>query len=167
VYNSDHSWTIIILRYFNPISSHSKYSLGENAKDLPNNIFSCILKTAQGVYNQVKIFGYQYDTPDGTGIRDFVHVEDVASAHQCLLQSIQSSGFYIYNIGTGQGLSVLELLQTFEKVTGKFIPYQLFDQREGDLPVIYAKIDKIKNELGWKAKKTIVDMCLDGLKSIT
>lgn len=166
LYDSDCTWRVIILRYFNPISSHSKYNLGEEPNDSPNNLFSCILKTAQGISNQVNICGHQYDTLDGTGIRDFVHVEDVADAHQCVIQSITQSGCYIYNIGTGKGLSVMELIRTFEKINGIEIPFQLCESRKGDLPIIYAKVDKIKNELKWVAKKTIEDMCLDGFRSI-
>jgi UDP-glucose 4-epimerase len=161
LYNSDHTWTIIILRCFNPISSHSKYNLAENPNEPPNNLFSCILNTSRGIISELKIYGYTYKTPDGTSIRDFIHVVDVADAHLCTIKSINKSGCYIYNIGTGQGLSVLELVRTFEEITGKKIPYQLCEGREGDLPIIYGTVDKIKNEIGWSAKKTYIDMCKD------
>lgn len=163
---------IIILRYFNPVGAHKSGLLGENPNGIPNNLMPYILrvaiknnldKTLDDVYSSLKIFGNDYDTPDGTCKRDFIHVVDLALAHVAAYNNFNKidKKLEIYNIGTGKGTSVLEMVNTFKKVNNVNVPFDLVDKRPGDIDVVYCDCEKAKNELGWVAKKTLEDICLD------
>lgn len=159
VYAADNSWQIVILRYFNPIGSHPSGLLRESCLGTPNNLFPFIVQVAQGKRECLTIYGNDYETKDGTCIRDFVHVMDVAAAHCVCLDKIKTPGLRIYNVGTGVGTSVMELITCFNKANNKDIPFRVAARREGDLPVVYANVDKIKRELGWVAEKTLREAC--------
>lgn len=158
-------WNIVILRYFNPIGAHLSGLIGENTKGTPNNLFPYITQVAAGKLEYLSVFGDDYDTPDGTGVRDYIHVVDLAKGHVKALEAIERNcGLKVYNLGTGRGYSVLELVKTFERVTGKTIPYKVVGRREGDVDSCYADPSKAYRELGWKAEYGIEDMCLHGWK---
>lgn len=159
-------WNIVILRYFNPIGCHSSGILGENPLNTPNNLFPYILKVAKKELSVLNIFGINYDTPDGSCIRDFIHVEDLADAHILSLKKINEKGVHVYNVGTGKGYSVLEIINTFEKVNNIKITTNITDKRQGDIPILYSDSTKIQRELGWKPNKTLEDMCRDGYKYV-
>ena len=163
IYHSDNSWNIVILRYFNPIGAHKSTFLGENPQGIPNNLMPYITQVAANKLPVLTIFGNDYDTPDGTCIRDYIHVVDLAKGHLKALEKIMHSDgeFNIYNLGTGNGTSVLELIKTFEKVTGIKVNYKIGPRRVGDLPVVYADSKKAENELNFKALCNIEEMCLD------
>ena len=162
LYKSDNTWNICILRYFNPIGAHESGLIGEEPKGIPNNLMPYMVKVANGELPELSVFGNDYNTPDGTGVRDYVHVVDVAKGHVKALEKLnKDKGIHIYNLGTGVGYSVLELVKTFEKVTGRKIPYKIVKRREGDLASSYANIEKAKSELDWRPEKTLEDMCLD------
>ena len=163
LYKSDNSWNICILRYFNPIGAHESGLIGEEPQGIPNNLMPYIVRVASGQLTELSVFGNDYDTPDGTGIRDYIHVVDLAKGHVKAIEKLnkESSGIYIYNLGTGKGYSVLDLVKTFEKVTGKKVPYKIVERRAGDLAMFYANSKKAQEELGWKAEKTLEDMCKD------
>lgn len=162
IYISDSSWNIVILRYFNPVGAHNSGLIGELPKGIPNNIMPYISKVANGELEYVNIFGNDYNTFDGTGIRDYIHVVDLAKGHIAAMKKLKgSSGFNIYNLGTGNGYSVLEIIKTFSKVSGKEIKYKFCDRRKGDVGISYANSSKAKRELGWSAEKTLEDMCRD------
>lgn len=157
-------WKIIILRYFNPIGAHESGLIGEDPSGVPNNLFPVLQQVASGKREKVDIFGSDYPTTDGTGVRDYIHVVDLASGHLAALRKIEGSrnGFCkTYNLGTGKGVTVLELLRTFEQVFGKEIPYQFTKRRPGDVAKCYASPAKAKRELGWSAKKSITEACQD------
>ncbi len=168
LYKSDNSWHISILRYFNPIGAHSSGLIGEDPNDIPNNLMPYILGVSTKKYPILTIFGNDYDTKDGTCIRDYIHVVDLANGHISALNHAlkNKSGVYIYNLGTGHGTSVLELITTFEKVNNIKINYQIGKRRVGDLPACYADVTKAFQELGWKSTKTIEDMCRDSYNFI-
>ena len=163
----------IILRYFNPIGAHSSGLIGEDPNDIPNNLMPFILKVATNDYNVLSIYGNDYSTPDGTCIRDFIHVVDLAIAHiKSIEYNIDPSGHNnnnidIFNIGTGNGISVLELVTCFINTNNIIIPFKFVNRREGDVPIMYANSDKANNLLGWKAELTIEDMCRDAFKFIS
>ncbi len=159
MYNSDYIWSIIILRYFNPIGSHNSGLLKENPKGIPNNLFPYLTKVYSKELNCLNIFGNNYETPDGTCIRDFIHVVDIAKGHVAAIKKIFTPGVHIYNLGTGKGTSVLELIETFEKVNNTKINYKFENKRIGDLPIVYANVNKAKCELDWIASLTLDDMC--------
>ena len=163
LYKSDNSWDICILRYFNPIGAHESGLIGEEPQGIPNNLMPYIVRVASGQLTELSVFGNDYDTPDGTGVRDYIHVVDLAKGHVKAIEKLnkESSGIYIYNLGTGKGYSVLDLVKTFEKVTGKKVPYKIVERRAGDLAMFYANSKKAQEELGWKAEKTLEDMCKD------
>lgn len=163
LYKSDNSWKISILRYFNPTGAHSSGLIGESPNGIPNNLMPYILKVASGELEVLNIFGNDYPTPDGTGIRDYIHVVDVAKGHVSALNKIvnSNSGVYVYNLGSGKGVSVLELVNTFERVNNVKVNYRIADRRPGDLAEYYADPTKALNELGWKAEKTVEDICRD------
>ena len=163
LYKSDNSWNICILRYFNPIGAHESGLIGEEPQGIPNNLMPYIVRVASGQLTELSVFGNDYDTPDGTGVRDYIHVVDLAKGHVKAIEKLnkESSGIYIYNLGTGKGYSVLDLVKTFEKVTGKKVPYKIVERRAGDLAMFYANSKKAQEELGWKAEKTLEDMCKD------
>ncbi|WP_201512867.1 UDP-glucose 4-epimerase GalE [Psychrobacter alimentarius] len=167
---SDNSWNLIALRYFNPVGAHSSGQIGEDPNDIPNNLMPYISQVAVGKLEKLSIFGNDYRTIDGTGIRDFIHVIDLAQGHvaalnylknQIIINKRDSIRFLPINLGTGNGTSVLELVNTFTEVTGKAIPYQFTDRRKGDVASCYASASKAKFLLGWEAKLSITEMCQD------
>ena len=163
LYKSDNTWKVAILRYFNPVGAHNSGLLGENPKGIPNNLMPFIQKVAVGELKELTIFGNDYNTPDGTCRRDYLHVVDLAIGHLKALEKLdkEKSGVYIYNLGTGSPVSVLELVNTFIKVNNINVPYKIGARREGDLDECYADPSKAEKELNWKASKTIQDMCRD------
>jgi UDP-glucose 4-epimerase len=152
---------VAILRYFNPVGAHPSGLLGENPKGIPNNLFPYLLKVVSKEYECLHIFGNNYNTPDGTCVRDFIHVMDLAEGHAHVLSHMKQN-VSVYNLGTGKGTSVLELIQTFEKVNNVKIPYVMDTRRTGDIETCYADVSKIYNEIGWKSKYTMEDVCRDG-----
>ncbi|ALC89556.1 UDP-galactose-4-epimerase [Bacillus sp. FJAT-18017] len=162
LYNSDPEWSISCLRYFNPIGAHQSGLIGEDPNGIPNNLMPYITQVAAGRLRELKVFGSDYPTKDGTGVRDYIHVVDLALGHLKALEKIQSeTGFDAYNLGTGKGYSVFEVIQAFEKATGKVIPYKVTERRPGDIAECFANPEKAKNELGWHATKEINEMCTD------
>lgn len=159
---SDKQWNIAILRYFNPVGAHESGLIGEDPNGVPNNIMPYITKVAIGELKEVNVFGNDYDTLDGTGIRDYIHVVDLAKGHIKVLEALNKyRGLVTYNLGTGKGYSVLQLIEAFKKASGKEIPYKIVERRLGDVANCYADPTKINKELGWKAEKDINDMCKD------
>lgn len=162
IYVSDNQWCISLLRYFNPIGAHVSGKIGENPNGIPNNLMPYITQVAVGMREKLSIFGSDYDTPDGTGVRDYIHVEDLASGHVKALNKIMAcTGVEAYNLGTGIGYSVLDVVNNFEKATGKLVLYKLVERRVGDIGTCYSDATKALNELGWKAEKSLEDMCRD------
>ncbi len=162
LYISDNDWSIALLRYFNPIGAHISGRIGENPNGIPNNLMPFITQVAVGKREKLSVFGNDYDTVDGTGVRDYIHVVDLAKGHiKALERHMDFKGVEAYNLGTGKGVSVLELVNTFEKVNGVKIPYTIIDRRPGDIATCFADSSKAKKELGWEAEKTIEDMCKD------
>ena len=161
--NVNKDLNVAILRYFNPIGAHKSGLLGEDPNGIPNNLLPYINKVAVGLLPQVNVFGNDYPTPDGTGVRDYIHVCDLAYGHVLALKKLAlNPGLVIYNLGTGKGTSVLEVIKAYEKSTGVHIPYEMKPRRAGDVPVNYASTVKAEKELGFKCKYTIEDACLDG-----
>lgn len=159
---SDKEWSVALLRYFNPIGAHESGLIGEDPAGIPNNLMPFIAQVAVGKRSELSVFGNDYDTVDGTGVRDYIHVVDLALGHIKALEKISdTTGVYTYNLGSGQGTSVLELVQAFEKVNGVPVPYKIVDRRPGDVATCYANADKALTELNWKTEKTIEDMCRD------
>ncbi|HEM3711361.1 TPA: UDP-glucose 4-epimerase GalE [Streptococcus suis] len=159
---SDKEWSVALLRYFNPIGAHESGLIGEDPAGIPNNLMPFIAQVAVGKRAELSVFGNDYDTLDGTGVRDYIHVVDLALGHIKALEKISdTTGVYTYNLGSGQGTSVLELVQAFEKVNGVPVPYKIVDRRPGDVATCYANADKALAELNWKTEKTIEDMCRD------
>lgn len=155
-------WSVSILRYFNPVGAHKSGLMGEDPKGIPNNLFPYVTQVATGRRPYLSVFGNDYDTPDGTGVRDYIHVVDLARAHLCALNRARSvHGVEHYNIGTGHGYSVLDIVKSFEAATGKAVPYKIVDRRPGDIAACYADAAKAKEILGWEAKYDMVDMCRD------
>ncbi|MDP8231339.1 MAG: UDP-glucose 4-epimerase GalE, partial [Candidatus Zophobacter franzmannii] len=162
LYKSDNSWNIRMLRYFNPVGAHQSGLIGENPTGAPSNLFPLITGYISGKYKQFKVFGSDYDTKDGTCIRDYIHVVDLAKGHLKTLSHLKNStGLDIFNLGTGDGFSVLEVIKAFSKVIDKDIPYQVSERRDGDIPVSYADATKAKKILDWNATLTLEDMCRD------
>lgn len=163
LYKSDNTWDICILRYFNPIGAHSSGLIGEEPNGIPANLMPYISKVASGKLECLSIFGDDYDTPDGTGVRDYIHVVDLAKGHIKAVEKLEKeqSGLYIYNLGTGIGYSVLDMVNAFEKVNGIKINYKIVGRREGDIASCYSNPAKAKEELGFVAEKTLEDMVLD------
>ncbi|WP_449460510.1 UDP-glucose 4-epimerase GalE [Streptococcus suis] len=159
---ADKEWSIALLRYFNPIGAHESGLIGEDPAGIPNNLMPFIAQVAVGKREELSVFGNDYDTVDGTGVRDYIHVIDLALGHIKALEKISTTaGVHTYNLGSGQGTSVLELVQAFEKVNGVPVPYKIVDRRPGDVETCYANADKALAELNWKTEKTIEDMCRD------
>ncbi|HFI0070684.1 TPA: UDP-glucose 4-epimerase GalE [Streptococcus suis] len=159
---SDKEWSVALLRYFNPIGAHESGLIGEDPAGIPNNLMPFIAQVAVDKRTELSVFGNDYDTVDGTGVRDYIHVVDLALGHIKALEKISdTTGVYTYNLGSGQGTSVLELVQAFEKVNGVPVPYKIVDRRPGDVATCYANADKALAELNWKTEKTIEDMCRD------
>lgn len=159
VYTSDPEWNVMLLRYFNPIGAHESGLIGEDPKGIPNNLLPYVAQVAIGKLECVGVFGNDYDTPDGTGVRDYIHVVDLAKGHVKALEKIkEKAGLKVYNLGTGNGYSVLDVIHAFEKACGHTIPYQIKPRREGDIATCYSKCDKAKEELGWMAQYNLDDM---------
>lgn len=162
LYNSDHEWSIAVLRYFNPIGAHKSYLIGENPNDIPNNLMPYIVKVATGKLEQLSIFGNDYNTVDGTGVRDYIHVVDLAIGHIKAIELInKEKGIDFYNLGTGYGYSVLEIVKTFEKVNNVKVNYKITDRRPGDIDACYADCSYALKKLNFKATKTIEEMVKD------
>ena len=162
IYKADSSWNIVLLRYFNPIGAHESGDIGENPNGIPNNLLPYVTQVAVGKLEYVNVFGNDYPTPDGTGVRDYIHVVDLAKGHVAALRKLEKdSGLNIYNLGTGRGYSVLEIIQNMEEVVGKTIPYKIVERRAGDIATCYADPSKANEELDWKAQYDIHRMCQD------
>lgn len=162
IYQADDSWDIALLRYFNPIGAHESGEIGEDPNGIPNNLLPYVAKVAVGELECVNVFGDDYDTPDGTGVRDYIHVVDLAVGHIQALEKLRTHpGLVTYNLGTGKGYSVLEIIKNFEKACGRKIPYRITGRRPGDADICYADPRKAKEELGWAAARGIDKMCED------
>ena len=163
IYKSDNTWDICILRYFNPVGAHESGLIGEEPQGIPNNLMPYVARVAAGTLKELSVFGNDEDTPDGTGVRDYIPVVDLAKGHVKALEKLdkENEGLFIYNLGTGTGYSVLDMVKAFEKATGKNVPYKIAPRREGDIATCYADPKKAKEELGWEATKTLEDMCKD------
>lgn len=162
VYVSDNEWSVILLRYFNPIGAHESGIIGENPNGIPNNLMPYINQVACGKLEYLRVFGNDYDTVDGTGVRDYIHVVDLAQGHlKALDKARKSTGVEAYNLGTGTGYSVLQIVKAFEDATGVEVKYKIVERRPGDIATCYADPSKAKNELGWEAKRGIEEMCRD------
>ena len=159
---SDNDWAIVLLRYFNPIGAHASGLIGEDPRGIPNNLMPFISQVAIGRREYLNVFGDDYDTPDGTGVRDYIHVVDLARGHVAAINYMQQhKGESVFNLGTGNGYSVLDMVHPFEKVTGRKVPYRIAPRRPGDLATVYASPDKSAELLGWKAEYGLEDMCRD------
>ena len=158
----DESFSAILLRYFNPVGAHESGLIGENPNGIPNNLVPYISQVAKGKLKKLSVFGNTYSTPDGTGLRDYIHISDLVLGHLTSLEFINNKrGTEIFNLGNGKAISVLEMIETFEKISGESIPYTIESKRNGDIAISYADINKAKNILGWTAKKSIINMCED------
>jgi UDP-glucose 4-epimerase len=162
LYVSDNSWDIALLRYFNPVGAHISGDIGEDPNGTPNNLVPFIAQVAVGKLEKLKVFGNDYPTKDGTGVRDYIHVVDLVKGHLKALEKLNTNpGVVTYNLGTGQGYSVLEVVDAFKKASGKEIPYEIVDRRPGDIAQCFADPKKAEEELGWTAEKGIEEMCTD------
>jgi UDP-glucose 4-epimerase len=161
LYRSDEDWRIGILRYFNPVGAHESGLIGEDPLGVPNNLVPFVAQVAIGKREKLRIWGNDYDTPDGTGIRDFIHVVDLASGHLSALRHLRQPGLLTANLGTGQGNSVLEVIRTFEAVSGRSVPYEIGGRRAGDVAICYADPTFSKEALGWKSARSLAQMCAD------
>lgn len=163
LHTADPEWKVMLLRYFNPIGAHKSGRIGENPKGIPNNLLPYITQVAVGKLECLGVFGSDYDTPDGTCVRDYIHVVDLADGHVKALKKMADNegGVWIYNLGTGTGYSVLDVIHAFEEANGLKIPYVMKDRRPGDIPQCYADPLKAEKELGWKAERNLKDMCRD------
>ena len=163
IYKSDNTWDICILRYFNPVGAHESGLIGEEPKGIPNNLMPYVARVAAGILPELSVFGNDYNTPDGTGVRDYIHVVDLAKGHVKALEKLdkEQEGLYIYNLGTGTGYSVLDMVKAFEETTGKTVKYKIAPRREGDIATCYADPKKAKEELDWVAEKGLKEMCED------
>ena len=162
IHTSDKEWNVILLRYFNPIGAHKSGMIGEDPKGIPNNLVPYVAQVAVGKRPALGVFGNDYDTPDGTGVRDYIHVVDLAAGHVKAIEKLRENpGVEVYNLGTGNGYSVLQVVAAFEKACGHAIPYEIKPRREGDIATCYCDPQKAKEELGWEAKYGIDEMCED------
>lgn len=160
VQRADNTWNVVLLRYFNPIGAHPSGLIGENPNGIPNNLMPYITQTAIGIRKELGVFGNDYPTPDGTGVRDYIHVCDLAAGHVCALKAIDNNcGLAIYNLGTGRGYSVLDVVKAFENANNLKVPYSIKPRRAGDIATCYCDPQKAFEELGWKAQYNIEDMC--------
>ena len=162
IHTSDNEWNVVLLRYFNPVGAHKSGTIGENPKGIPNNLMPYITQVAVGKRECLGVFGNDYDTHDGTGVRDYIHVVDLADGHVKALKKIEEkAGVCVYNLGTGNGYSVLDMVKAFSKACGHEIKYEIKDRRPGDIATCYADPAKAKAELGWEAKRNLDEMCED------
>ncbi len=165
VHTSDPEWNVVLLRYFNPVGAHESGRIGEDPKGIPNNLMPYITQVAVGKLERLGVFGDDYDTVDGTGVRDYIHVVDLAVGHvKAIKKFADNEGVSIYNLGTGNGYSVLQMVEAFSKACGKELPYKIMPRRPGDIASCYCSPEKAKNELGWEATKNLDDMCADSWK---
>lgn len=165
VYASDNNWSIALLRYFNPIGAHESGRIGEDPNGIPNNLMPYITQVAVGKREHLSVFGDDYDTPDGTGVRDYIHVVDLAKGHlKALNRVLETEEIEAYNLGTGVGYSVLDVVNNFEKATGQKVPYEIVDRRPGDIGTCFSDATKAAKELDWKAEFTLEEMCRDSWK---
>ncbi len=159
---SDPRWSVGVLRYFNPVGAHKSALIGEDPSGIPNNLFPFVSAVVNGNLPKLNVFGDDYDTPDGTGVRDYIHVMDLADGHLRALNWIEKrTGYDVWNLGTGTGVSVLEIIRVFERITSVEVPFQVVERRAGDIATCYADVDKSFRELGWKAQRTLFDMIED------
>ena len=168
LYKSDNTWDIAILRYFNPVGAHETGLIGEEPQGVPNNLMPYIVRVAAGILKELSVFGNDYNTPDGTGVRDYIHVVDLAKGHIKALEKLnkEKQGLFIYNLGTGTGYSVLDMVKAFEKATNQKVSYKIVGRRPGDIATCYSNPEKAEKELNWKAEKTLEDMCKDSWRFI-
>ena len=165
LHTADAEWNVVLLRYFNPIGAHESGLIGEDPKGIPNNLVPYVAQVAVGKLEKIKICGDDYDTPDGTGVRDYIHVVDLAKGHVMALKKFEMKPeVSIYNLGTGNGYSVKQVVAAFSKACGKELPFEIVERRPGDIATNYSNPDKAWRELGWKAEKNIDDMCADTWK---
>lgn len=165
IQKADQEWNIILLRYFNPIGAHKSGTMGEDPNGIPNNLMPYVTQVAVGKLKELGVFGDDYDTPDGTGVRDYIHVVDLADGHVKALKKIkEKAGLCIYNLGTGQGYSVLDIVKNFEEASGVSVPYAIKPRRPGDIATCYCDPKKAKEELGWTAQNGIKEMCEDAYR---
>ena len=158
---AEEPWSVVLLRYFNPIGAHPSGLMGEDPNGIPNNLMPYITQVAVGKLEKLHIYGNDYDTPDGTGVRDYIHVTDLARGHVAALRALERGGVQVYNLGTGKGYSVLEIVRAFETATGIRLPYVIDPRRPGDVAACWSDPSKAERELGWRAEKGIEDMCRD------
>jgi len=162
LYRSDKRFNISLLRYFNPVGAHKSGEIGEDPNGIPNNLMPFVTQVAVGKLEKLRVFGDDYPTPDGSGVRDYIHVVDLAHGHLKALEKLKENpGIDVYNLGTGTGYSVLDVIKAFQDATGKNVPYEIVDRRPGDAAAVYADPSKAKNELNWEAQKDLVEMCRD------
>ena len=161
VYAADNVWNIVLLRYFTPVGAHESGLIGEDPKGIPNNLMPYVAQVASGKLQRIGVFGNDYPTPDGTGVRDYIHVVDLAKGHVAAIKALKTAGVHVYNLGTGHGYSVLDMIRAFEKACGKTLPYDIKPRRAGDIASCYASSEKAEKELGWKAEYDLEKMCLD------
>ena len=165
LYTGDNEWNVVLLRYFNPIGAHESGRIGEDPKGIPNNLLPYVAQVAVGKLEQVGVFGDDYPTPDGTGVRDYIHVVDLARGHVCAIKKLETNcGLFICNLGTGKGYSVLDVLHAYEKACGKPLPYVIDPRRPGDIAACWADPSKAREELGWEAQYGIEEMCASSWK---
>ena len=161
LYTADSGWTVALLRYFNPVGAHKSGLIGEDPKGIPNNLMPYVAQVASGKLSKIGVFGNDYPTPDGTGVRDYIHVVDLARGHVAAIEKIKKTGVYIYNLGTGVGYSVLDMIKAFSKACGKELPYEIKPRRAGDIAACYASAEKAEKEIGWRAEYGLEEMCND------
>lgn len=161
LYTGDNSWNLVLLRYFNPVGAHESGLIGEDPKGIPNNLMPYVAQVASGKLQCIGVFGNDYNTPDGTGVRDYIHVVDLAKGHVAAIKAMKDAGVHIFNLGTGNGYSVLDMVKAFSKACGKELPYEIKPRRAGDIAACYASSEKAEKELGWKAELDLEAMCRD------
>lgn len=162
LFDAENDWSITLLRYFNPVGAHPSGTMGEDPQGIPNNLMPFIAQVAVGRRESLSVFGNDYPTPDGTGVRDYIHVMDLADGHIAALKTVgEKSGLHIYNLGTGKGSSVLEMVEAFAEASGKPVPYTLCPRRAGDIAECWASTEKAEKELGWKATRNVMEMSVD------
>ncbi|MDZ7693060.1 MAG: GDP-mannose 4,6-dehydratase [Balneolaceae bacterium] len=165
LHTAESGWNVALLRYFNPVGAHESGRIGEDPNDIPNNLMPYISQVAVGKLEKLRVFGDDYPTKDGTGVRDYIHVVDLSIGHLKALEKLETDpGLVTYNLGTGRGYSVLEMVNAFEEASGKKVPYEITERRPGDIAECYADPTKAEKELGWTAKRDVHDMCRDAWK---
>lgn len=161
---ADKRFSVVLLRYFNPIGAHESGLIGDNPNGIPNNLMPYVTRVAKGILPYLNVFGNDYETHDGTGVRDYIHVLDLAAGHYAALKALENQGVSVYNLGTGNGCSVLDIVHTFERVNGIKIPYQITERRPGDIAECFADASKAERELNWKAERGLDEMCISAWK---